>query len=194
MRLPAVECRKAGEPMQAELELLEHLEGGGWWLRFRSRSTPTFLATKEHLKTLLAYPDRLWVPEAYGGRGAWFIEEQALAQVGHLFSNYSLLRWWAEEGERRRAQAAQAEAERRQREAEQRQRQQATPLRPPTTAQQAFTLLGLPMSASRRRILRAYRQLAQQHHPDHGGSHQMMVALNAAYQLALAYAQANPAA
>ena len=105
------------------------------------------------------------------------------------------MRWWAEEAERLRAQAAQAEAERQRREAEQRQQQQQTiPLRLPTTYQQAFLLLGLPVSASRRRIQRAYRQLALQHHPDHGGSHQGMVALNAAYQLALAYAQANPAA
>lgn len=180
--------------MQAEIEFLEHLDGGGWWLRFRSRSTPTFQGTKEHLKMLIAYPDRLWVPEAYDGRGAWYIEELALTRIGHLFSNYSLLRWWAEEAERLRAQAAQAEAERQRREAEQRQRQQAMPLRLPTTYQQAFALLGLPVSASRRRIQRAYRQLAQQHHPDHGGSHQGMVALNAAYQLALAHVQAHPAA
>ena len=136
--------------MQAEIEFLEHLDGGGWWLRFRSRSTPTFQATKEQIKTLIAYPDRLWVPEAYGGRGAWFIEERALAQIGHLFSNYALLRWWAEEAERLRVHAAQAEAARQRREAEQ--RQQAMPLRPPTTYQQAFTLLGLPVSASRRRM------------------------------------------
>jgi hypothetical protein len=72
--------------MQAELELLEHLEGGGWWLHFRSRSTPTFQATKEQLKTLIAYPDRLWVPEACNGRGAEYIEEQSLAKLAHLFS------------------------------------------------------------------------------------------------------------
>jgi DnaJ domain len=145
--------------------------------------------------TLIAYPDRLWVPEACDGRGAWYIEEQSLAKLARLFSNYSLMRWWAEEAERLRAQAAQAEAERQRHEAEQRQRKpQAMPLRPPTTYQQAFALLGLPVSASRRRIQRAYRQLALHAHPDHGGSHQGMVALNAAYQLALAYAQANPAA
>ena len=78
--------------MQAEIDVLEHLDGGGWWLRFRSRSTPTFQATKEQLKTLVAYPDRLWVPEACDGRGAWYIEERALAEIGHLFSNYPLLR------------------------------------------------------------------------------------------------------
>src|SRR5690242_13229014 len=81
---PVGERREAGEPMQAEIELLEHLTGGGWWLRFRSRSTPTFQATKEQLKALIAYPDRLWVPEACDGRGAWYIEEQALAEIGHL--------------------------------------------------------------------------------------------------------------
>ena len=107
--------------------------------------------------------------------------------IGHLFSNYHLMRWWAEEGARLRAQAAQAEAER------QRQ-QQATLLRPPTTYQQAFTLLGLPVSASRRRMQRTYRQLAQQHHPDHGGSHHLMAAQSVAYHLALRYAKANPAA
>ena len=182
--------------MQAEIELLEHLTGGGWWLRFRSRSTPTFEATKEQLKTLIAYPDRVWVPEAYGGRGAWYIEEQSLAQLAHLFSNYSLMRWWAEEGERLRARAAQAEAERRQRAEEaQRQRQQQTaPALIPTNHNQAFALLGLPESSPVKRIQEQYRQLALKHHPDHGGSHQVMVAVNAAYRLALRYAKATPAA
>ena len=135
------------------------------------------------------------MPEACDGRGAWYIEEQALAQVGYLFSNYALMRWWAEEAERLRVRAARAETVRQRREAEQHQRQrQAMPQRPPTTYQQAFTLLGLPESSPRRRIQAAYRQLALKHHPDHGGSHQIMVAINVAYQLALRYARSTTAA
>lgn len=55
-------------------------------------------------------------------------------------------------------------------------------------------LLGLPEPSPRRRIQEVYRQLALKHHPDHGGSHQIMVAINAAYQLALRYVKATPAA
>lgn len=50
--------------MHAEIEMLEHLTGGGWWLRFRSRSTPTFQATKEQRK----HADRL-PGSAVGARG-----------------------------------------------------------------------------------------------------------------------------
>ena len=183
--------------MQAEIETLEHVTGGGWWLRFRSRSTPTFVATREKLKAHIPYPDRLWVPEACNGRGAWFIEEQSLAKLAHLFSNYHFCRWLAEEAERERARATQAEADRRRREEEEAQRQrqqQSAPVLVPTNHHQAFILLGLPESSPRRHIQEAYRQLALKHHPDHGGSHQMMVAINSAYQLALRYAKATPAA
>jgi hypothetical protein len=174
--------------MQAEIETLEHTEGG-WLLRFRSRSRATWTATKEKLKVLIDYPGRYWDDDALDGKGAWFIEEKALGRISHLFSNYSFCRWVAEEAERQRVAARQAE-ERRRREAE----EQAGRVAIPLDYHQAFTLLRLPESAPVKRIQEQYRQLALKHHPDLGGAHLAMVALNAAYRLALAYAEANTAA
>ena len=64
----------------------------------------------------------------------------------------------------------------------------------PTNDHQEFTLLRVPESALVKRIQEAYRQVALQQHPDCGGAHLLMVALNRASALALASAKANTAA
>jgi hypothetical protein len=192
--------------MQAEIETLEHIEGG-WLLRFRSSSWATWTATKEKLKVLIDYPERYWDEDALDGKGAWFIEEEALARIGHLFRNYTLCRWLAEEEERQQhaqeaarraeARAKAQEAARKRAEEYARQeaaKQQADRTLTPTNYHEAFTLLRLPESSPPTRIKEAYHQLALKHHPDLGGAHLMMVALNRAYELALAYAKASPAA
>lgn len=69
-------------------------------------------------------------------------------------------------------------------------RQQNMPLSIPIGYHQAFALLDLPESSPAKQIQQRFHQLALKHHPDIGGSHQVMVALNRAYELALRYTQA----
>lgn len=186
--------------MQAEIEILEKTEGG-WWLRCRA-SPATMLAVKDRLKATLRPTERFWDPDALGGRGAWFIEEEALEKIAPLFGNYAGARWMAEQTARERQKAiAQARKEtRHQRMEKERKRHQAawwrvvTQASVPADAQQAFTLLGLPVSSSVECIRAAYHRLALQRHPDRGGSHRAMVALNRAYRMALASARAHTAA
>jgi preprotein translocase subunit Sec63 len=45
-----------------------------------------------------------------------------------------------------------------------------------------FKVLGIPSSSTISEIKIAYRRAAAQNHPDRGGSHQAMVAVNAAYE------------
>lgn len=45
-------------------------------------------------------------------------------------------------------------------------------------------VLGVPHDADEVHVKRAYRALAQQHHPDHGGSDERMKELNTAYDAA----------
>jgi hypothetical protein len=52
----------------------------------------------------------------------------------------------------------------------------------------AFAALGLPGGATIAQIKAAYRRRAFQLHPDQGGDHAAMVALNAAYEEAVGYA------
>ncbi|BAY08612.1 J domain-containing protein [Calothrix sp. NIES-2098] len=55
---------------------------------------------------------------------------------------------------------------------------------PPTQPKQWWEVLGVDAQASARQVREAYRKLAQQHHPDIGGSAQKMTQINAAYQQA----------
>lgn len=100
----------------------------------------------------------------------------------------------------RAARARQQEGEREQRRQRQRaqqkhsqQRKQAgqrnsasAPVKHPETVEEALKLLKVKPPITRAAIKRAYRARAQVAHPDHGGSHEEMVRLNAAYALALA--------
>ena len=186
--------------MQAEIELLEKTEGG-WWLRCCA-SPATMLAVKAQLKAMLRPTEQSWDPNGLGGRGAWFIEEEALEKIAPLFSNYAGARWMAEQAVRERQEAiAQTRRETRQQRMEkERKRHQAawwhlaTQASVPADVQQAFTLLGLPAFSSVERVREAYHRLALQRHPDRGGSHRAMVALNRAYRMALAHARAHTAA
>jgi hypothetical protein len=186
--------------MQAEIETLERT-AGGWWLRFCA-APDIMLAVKARVNATLHPLERFWDRNALGGRGAWFVQEEALEKIAPLFSNYAGARWMAEQAVReRREVAARMREESRYRRAEkERQHHQAawwrmvTQARMPTDAEASFTLLGLPATASVGRIRAAYHRLALQCHPDRGGSHRAMVALNRAYHLALAHARANAAA
>ncbi len=58
-----------------------------------------------------------------------------------------------------------------------------SPARAIMERQQALAVLGLPANATPQQIKRRYRALAKRYHPDHGGDHQQMQRLIAAYNL-----------
>jgi hypothetical protein len=60
-----------------------------------------------------------------------------------------------------------------------------TALAAPATARAWWEVLGVAKTATADEIRAAYRRLSSQHHPDKGGSHDAMTAVNAAYQRAL---------
>ena len=64
----------------------------GWHVRWRTPDTAEFEATREAFKTILSLHDRYWDPEAFNGKGGWWVAYGALAEVGHLFENYQTLR------------------------------------------------------------------------------------------------------
>jgi DnaJ domain len=56
-----------------------------------------------------------------------------------------------------------------------------------------YQVLGVSPHSSLTQIKSAYRHAAAHHHPDRGGSHEMMVAINTAYeQLTQHFAATNP--
>jgi DnaJ-class molecular chaperone len=48
-----------------------------------------------------------------------------------------------------------------------------------------FFYLGLPVTATKQEVVKAYRELSMKHHPDRGGSHDTFVELGRQYNLAL---------
>ena len=169
----------------AELDILWRITDDWYVLRFRAPGT-AFQATLAEVKDLPAWMRR-WDRELLNGHGAWWISASGLAQLARLFRNYATLR----------AQADAAYAQWREEARAQEARQQARQTRRrglPRQVAAAYRVLDLQPSASLTDIKQAYRGLAQVLHPDHGGKHTAMVALNAAYQIALAFAEAHSAA
>ncbi len=64
----------------------------GWHVRWRTPNTEEFEATRQAFKDTLSLHDRYWDPEAFAGKGGWWVAYGALAEVGHLFENYQPLR------------------------------------------------------------------------------------------------------
>ena len=60
----------------------------GWLVRWRSSSSEEFGATREAFKAILPLLERYWDPEAFDGKGGWWVYHGSLDQVSHLFSNY----------------------------------------------------------------------------------------------------------
>lgn len=56
----------------------------------------------------------------------------------------------------------------------------------------AAATLGVDLGATDSEIRRAYKQLAQQNHPDHGGDPSVMVNINEAYKRLLGHAEQRP--
>jgi len=57
------------------------------------------------------------------------------------------------------------------------------PLRRSTTSRDPYAVLGVPLTATAAEIKAAYRTLVKQHHPDAGGQAEIMLALNAAWEV-----------
>ncbi len=91
-----------------------------------------------------------------------------------------------EREQRRQKQWAQRKSHHQRAQSEQHRKSAFAPVKQPMTLEEALKLLKLKPPATRSAIKRAYRAQAQVAHPDHGGSHEAMVRLNAAYALALA--------
>jgi hypothetical protein len=174
----------------------------GWHIRWRTSDTEAFEATREAFKHTLSFTERYWDPEAFGGKGGWWVAYGALSQVGHLFDNYQELRDQLEsEHWKRYEQQLKEQRQRFAREQGQQQwqgqraqrqgaEQPRNPLKGddlkfPRTVEEAFGLLSLTPPVTLHDIKHAYRRQALKYHPDRGGSHAAMVKINAAYELAL---------
>ncbi len=183
----------------------------GWHVRWRTPNTEEFEATRQAFKDTLSLHDRYWDPEAFAGKGGWWVAYGALAEVGHLFENYQALRdrleqpYWqqfeqekkesrerfAREEELRKAherETTQQQKKRQQKKAKQQREPQPKrqDVKLPRTIEEALAALHLTPPVTTSDVKRAYRTQAFRAHPDHGGSHAAMVRINAAYELALA--------
>ncbi|MGH2496584.1 MAG: J domain-containing protein [Ktedonobacteraceae bacterium] len=106
----------------------------GWHVRWRTPDRTEFEATKEAFKHILSVRDRYWDPEAFHGKGGWWVAYGVLAEVGHLFANYQPMRdqleqphWQQFEQQKKEAHerfAREEELERRRREQETEQQHQ----------------------------------------------------------------------
>src|SRR5437764_954909 len=175
----------------------------GWHVRWRTPDAAEFEATRRAFKDILSLHDHYWDPEAFNGKGGWWVAYGALDSVGHLFQNYQTLRdqleqpYW-QQFERQRQGARERFAHEQEREtAKQKQRQQRQQkkaqqrkepqpkreeVKLPRTIEEAFAALHLTPPVTASDIKRAYRTQAFKSHPDHGGSHAAMVRINAAFE------------
>ena len=54
----------------------------GWHVRWRTPDTEEFEATKQAFKDILSLRDHYWDPEAFNGKGGWWVAYGALESVG----------------------------------------------------------------------------------------------------------------
>lgn len=185
----------------------------GWHVRWRTPDAEEFEATRRAFKDILSLHDHYWDPEAFNGKGGWWVTYGALDSIGHLFQNYQILRdqleqpYWqqfeqqqqearerfAREQERKASERETAQQQRQRQQRQQKKAQKRKEPQPkreavklPRTIEEALAALHLAPPVTASDIKRAYRILAFKSHPDHGGSHAAMVRINAAYELALA--------
>lgn len=169
---------------------LEYLErsttGEGWMLRFVA-SDASFDAIRLAIKALPRI-QRYWNSRALGGRGAWWVSDEGLAQIASLFSNYQQMREQAD-----RAQRSQHTREEEQRNSSYHSYSYrsysgysgsgSASSGTPTTREKAFATLYLLPTAPAEVAQAVYRVLAKQYHPDYGGDLEKMKQINAAYDV-----------
>ena len=120
--------------VQSMVTIILQFADQGWHARWRTPDREEFEATREAFKNILSMRDRYWDPEAFDGKGGWWVSYGALASVGHLFENYQTLRdqleqpyWQQFEQQKKEARerfAREQELERRRREQETEQQRQ----------------------------------------------------------------------
>ena len=192
--------------------ILEYADQG-WHVRWTTPSTEEFNKIMIAFKQTIPLYERYWDPDAFVGRGGWWVLYGSLELVKHLFPDYAQVRGQLEqaywEDYQRQRKEAQERFAREQLAEQQRQRQQGqtktktqTKARPkaapkqnpqpkreevslPRSFNEALILLHLSTPVTAADIKLAYRTEARKCHPDHGGSHAAMVRINAAYELAL---------
>lgn len=143
--------------------------GVGYELRFGCGDTETFLGLVGSLKSRIDWHDRRFDP----AERVWYVDEDAgrdlwdwiVAHVGVDQRRFVGVDPAALRGEDRRARTA------------------APPPPPPPgrAAGSPYDVLMLRPGAPPELVKAAYRILAQLHHPDRGGDHEAMVALNRAF-------------
>ena len=174
----------------------------GWHVRWRTPDTEEFEVTRQAFKDILSLHDYYWDPEAFNGKGGWWVAYGALDSVGHLFHNYHTLRdqleqtyWQQFERQRQEARerfAREQEREARERETAQQQKQRQQPqqkkekqrkepqprrqeVKLPRTVEEALAILHLTPPFTVSDIKRAYRPQAFKSRPGRGGRHAAMV-------------------
>lgn len=155
--------------MSVMLEALHSHAAGGVIVRFRG-DRADFEQVVWRIKTLSTH-ERQWIPEAFERRGGWWLSQRAFEKLGPLFRNYRQVRARLEvEGKPAQAPAI------------------------PPEVDHAFQVLHLRTTAPPWVVQAVYRVLAKRAHPDAGGSHEAMKAVNLAYEQALAWAEQHQAA
>lgn len=154
--------------MSVEIEALQRV-GEGYCLRFKGNG---FEGMRNQIKAL-SLDERGWIPEAFNQRGGWWLSKRAFDKLGPLFRNYQEMR----------------------RRIEDEATSNAPPPRPvPPQVEQAFQVLHLRTSAPSWLIARVRRFLADRAHPDKGGNLEEMQRINAAADVAEAWARERHAA
>jgi hypothetical protein len=150
---------------------LSHLEptrDGGWLINFSCPDRARFHLALDEMKRLISRHDREYDPRQ---RCWWLASDADLLRLDRLFPDLRQ--------QMREAKAGVWEAAQR-------------PAPPPTLRLDAATAAALDMlyltpGAPRTVAQAAYRALAREHHPDHGGTTERMRDLNAAYEQVCAW-------
>jgi hypothetical protein len=152
--------------VSVELEALRSHQAGGVMLRFKGDRLD-FEEMVWRIKALHTR-ERQWMSEAFERRGGWWLSHMAFKKVGPLFKNYVEMR--------RRIESETASSA-------------SSPCSIPPQVERAFAVLHLRTTAPSWVVQAVYCVLAKRAHPDAGGSHEAMKAVNLAYEQALAWAE-----
>lgn len=155
---------------------LTHLTTGrehiGWYLLF-SGDQDDFNYAKDTLKSYSKGPYKgVWYVGEYewenrSKKGAWWVSLEVWPRVNYLFSNVA-------------EKVTEALFQGRSTGRDTSPPPQNKTLKTPSSVKEAFEVLKLPMTANKDEVKKAYRTLAFQYHPDHGGDLDKMKTINLA--------------